>query len=71
MGIFNAMVEALVIFKIVFDLMVEIGMLLYRGTVALVRMIIAAIKQYMADKQESPQVSIRETVNDEDMEETI
>ncbi len=71
MGIFNAMVEALVIFKIVFDLMVEIGMLLYRGTVALVRMIIAAIKQYMADKQESPQVSIRETVNDDDMEETI
>ena len=42
--IFNAMVEALVIFKIIFDLMLEIGMLLYRGAVALVQLIISAIK---------------------------
>lgn len=45
MGIFNVMMEALVIFKIVFDLMLEIGKLLYRGVVALVQLIIAAINK--------------------------
>lgn len=48
--IFNAMVEALVIFKILFDLLLEIGTLLYRGAVALVQLIIAAIK-YTGNKK--------------------
>lgn len=70
MGIFNAMVEALVIFKIVFDLLLEVGMLLYRGAVTLVQLIIAAIK-HMVDKQGSPQAYIQETEHDDDMEETV
>lgn len=68
--IFNAMVEALVIFKIVFDLMLEIGMLLYRGAVALVRMIIAAIKQ-LADNKGSAPAHEQETTADDNTEETV
>lgn len=71
MGIFNAMVEALVIFKILFDLMLEIGMLLYRGAVALIQLIIAAIK-HMIDKQGTAQDPVQETINDDNnMEETV
>lgn len=71
MGIFNAMVEALVIFKILFDLMLEIGMLLYRGAVALIQLIIAAIK-HMIDKQGTAQAPVQETINDDNnMEETV
>lgn len=70
MGIFNAMVEALVIFKILFDLALEIGKLLYRGAVALVQLIIAAVK-HMMNSRESEQVSVQEPVNDDNMEETI
>ena len=71
MGIFNAMVEALVIFKILFDLMLEIGMLLYRGVVALIQLIIATVR-HMADKQGCSQDSVQEVVsNDINMEETV
>lgn len=71
MGIFNAMVEALVIFKILFDLMLEIGMLLYRGAVALIQLIIAAIN-HMIDKQGAAQAPVQETINDDNnMEETL
>jgi len=49
--IFNAMVEALVLFKILFDLMLEIGMLLYRGAIAIAQLIIAAIKHMIENRE--------------------
>lgn len=41
--IFNAMIEALVIFKILFDIALEIGKLLWNAVVALVSLICKAI----------------------------
>ena len=68
--IFNAMVEALVIFKILFDLMLEIGKLLYRGAVALVQLIIVAVKNLL-EKQETYPASAQEPENADNMEKML
>ena len=44
---FEAMLEALVFFKIIFDLVLEVGMLLWRAIVALIQLFILMVKGIM------------------------